>query len=73
MYIGSRIDEKEIVVVKTKNVIQMEIDSELLRDMCYVFDVPNGYNPPSGKNIEKVRRKMRDLLRETYRAYSNDR
>ena len=71
MYIGSRISVKEIVTVKETPMIQIEFTEEMLRDLRYHLNTPNGCNAPSGDRYYHVN--IRRFIDDAWKAYQDDR
>ena len=73
MYIGSRIEEIEVITIEEKTTIALEISETLLRDMLYNAEHPSGYCAPSGKSSGESRMAIRKFLRDAWESYSEDR
>jgi len=73
MYIGSRVEEIEVITIEEKATITLEISEDLLRDMCYHAEHPSGNYAPSGQSASQSRRAIRLFLKEAWESYCEDR
>jgi len=73
MYIGSRIEEIEVITVEEQATITLEISETLLRDMLYHAEHPSGYCAPSGEKSGNSKRAIRLFLKDAWESYSEDR
>lgn len=76
MYIGSRIEEIEVITIEEKATITLEISETLLRDMLYHAEHPNicyCKRASTGQKAGTSRRAIRLFLKDAWESYSEDR